>query len=217
MLHDYPAIIVDNFFKYPLSIREFAKDFEFKPDPDGYFSGTRSTSLHLSHSNFFKGVCNKILDCYSIPHTKYNASMYFHLTGEEFGNGGWIHQDGCEIASIIYLNPSLPDIKTGTTISYLNNFDYLYPQLKDMRQSFIDSSDDIINKSKHNQNFLPTINIGNVFNRMVSYDGRSHHAGSGYFGSNPDSSRLTLISFFHDIETEHNRPPLRRAERNSNL
>ena len=54
MIHDYPTVIVDNFFKYPLDVREFALSLNYKPSEEGIYSGKRTTSLHITHINFFR-------------------------------------------------------------------------------------------------------------------------------------------------------------------
>ena len=223
MINDYPTIIVDNFFKYPLDIREFALQFEFNPSDKGTFGGVRTKSLHTSHQSFFRSVCSKILNCYSIQFTDYSAAMFFHLTGDEFGDTGWVHTDACGdrglgIASIIYLNTDNNNLTNGTGLYKLTNPDYSVDHaednFKEMRKSYIDAKDNVCIKHNHNLNFEPTVMVGNMFNRMVAYDTRTPHAGSKYFGNDNISSRLTLLTFFHDIQItgKGNLTPLHRAE-----
>ena len=223
MIYDYPTLVVDGFFKNPLAIREFAQTFDYTPSPDGIFSGIRTQSLHSTHLNFFRGVCNKILNSYSLNFTGYSASMYFHLTGNKFGDTGWVHTDACGdrglgIASIIYLNTDNNNLTNGTGLYKLINPDYSVYHAEDnfneMKKSHIDAKDNVDIKHKHNLNFEPTVMVGNMFNRMVAYDTRTPHAGSKYFGNDNISSRLTLLTFFHDIQItgKGNLTPLHRAE-----
>jgi len=221
MLYNYPTIIVDDFFKYPLDIRKFALQFEFAPSDIGTFSGVRTKSLHFTHECFFRSVCKKILDCYSIQFTDYNAAMFFHLTGDEFGDEGWVHIDACGdrppgLASIIYLNIDNNNLNNGTGIYKLANpnynIDYAEDNIKEMRKSYINLKDNVDIKHKHNLNYEPTVKVGNMFNRMVAYDSRTPHAGSKYFGNDDKTSRLTLLTFFNNIQTVGNISPLHRAE-----
>jgi hypothetical protein len=226
MINDYPTVIVDNFFKYPLDIREFALQFKFSPSEVGRFSGVRTGSLHETHASFFRSVCKKILDCYSIQFTNYRAAMHFHLTGDEFGDNGWVHTDAngdlaLGIASIIYLNTDNNNLTNGTGLYKLTNPDYSKDQAEDnineMRKSYIEVKDNVDIKHKHNLNFEPTVMVGNMFNRMVAYDSRTPHAGLKYFGNDNISSRLTLLTFFYDIQTVNNLTPLQRAEARSDI
>jgi hypothetical protein len=226
MIYDYPTIIVDRFFKYPLDIREFALQFKYVPSDIGTYSGVRTESLHITHINFFRSVCRKILDCYSIQFTDYNASMHFHLTGDKFGDTGWVHTDASQaqspgIASIIYLNTDNNNLSNGTGLYKLNNpdygQDYAYDNIRDMKKSFIDATDNVDSKNQHNQNFVPTVKVGNIFNRMIAYDTRTPHSGETYFGSDLTSSRLTLLTFFNTIHTADNFTPLKRAEAISDI
>ena len=41
--------------------------------------------------------------------------------------------------------------------------------------------------------------VGNVFNRLIIWDGRMIHAASAYFGNNKEDSRLFQL-FFFDLE-----------------
>jgi hypothetical protein len=218
MIYDYPTLIVDGFFKYPLDIRDFALQFKFTPSNTGTFSGVRTESLHITHTNFFRNVCNKILDCYSIPFIDYTAYMHFHLTGEEFGDSGWVHEDinggddPPSIASIIYLNLQNNGMNTGTSLYKLNNFNRGGDLVQDMKTSFIKKNNNEDLRQKNNTDYMLTAKIGNFFNRMIAYDMRTPHVGGSYFGNSLTTSRLTLLTFFTKIEIAGNYTPLRRAD-----
>ena len=217
MLYDYPTIIVDNFLKYPYDVREFALKFKFTSSSNGTYSGKRTESIHHTHPNFFQSLSNKILNCYSIQYVSYNATSYFHLTGEEFGDSGWVHTDAYGnqppgVASIIYLNPQNNSIDNGTTHYKLDNLDHGNELVRDMKESFIEVKDKKDLRYKNNQDYMPTTKIGNIFNRMIAYDTRTPHAGASYFGNDITSSRLTLLTFFHNIQIDNNYTPLRHAD-----
>lgn len=42
------------------------------------------------------------------------------------------------------------------------------------------------------------INVENIYNRLIAYDGYNLHAQSGCFGDSPESSRLTIVFFIHE-------------------
>jgi hypothetical protein len=224
MIYNYPTVIIDNFFKDPLQVRDFALTFNYQPSPIGIFSGVRTDSLHDTHVNFFRSVCEKILNSLSLQYIDYKANLNFHLTGEEFGDNGWVHSDGNGIsgqgailAAIVYLNPQCRDITGGTSLFKLKNLNHTNTSVREMRKSFIDSVDNNELKELNNQNYNETVKVGGVFNRLVMYDAKQDHAGAGYFGDTLETSRLTMLVFFHEIITKNNNSPLRRAEALSNI
>lgn len=205
-MQDYPTIIVDSFFKYPLDVREFALSLEYSPHKDGLYSGKRTQSLHDTHPNFFYNVCDKILACYSLKYTEYSARMHFHLTDERAGSSGWVHTDDGILSSIIYLNLNNNNLENGTNIFKLRNLNHTGEQVSLMRDSFITGNDNEQAKNLHNKDFTPTLCIGSIFNRMAAYDGTTCHSGMGYYGNNETTSRLTLLTFFYDIKIIGNKP-----------
>lgn len=210
--------MVDNFLKDPLSIREFALSLEYKPSPKGIYSGKRTDTLRETHKYFFHQVCTKVLDCMSIPYIEFQADLRFHITGEEFGDSGWIHiDDNVTLAGIVYLNPQCRDINNGTSIYRLNNFEYTPTLNGEMRHAFMSGVDNDEVKTSVNQNYTETVKIGGVFNRLVTYDARQLHAGAGYFGDTHETSRLTMLVFFNKIINPEYLTPLQRAERLSRV
>jgi len=215
VIYDYPTIVVDRFFKDPLEVRKLALGMKYEPSPEGIFSGKRTEPLHINYINFFREVCKKILNCYSIPFIDYTAMMHFHITGEEFGNTGWVHNDGGVLASIVYLNiDSSNNINNGTSLYRIKNINK-NESSSILRRSFIEGKDYTEEKNKYNSDYEEVIRVGEVFNRLISYDSNHNHCGSGYYGNSVSNSRLTLLVFFQEIITEDNKSSLRRAEINS--
>jgi len=80
----------------------------------------------------------------------------------------WIHKDGCDWAGVLYLSPDAPT-ESGTGL-YLEK----------------DGEYDLVNV------------IGNVYNRLVLYDGNMDHASLlAGFGDSPETGRLTQVFFFN--------------------
>lgn len=44
------------------------------------------------------------------------------------------------------------------------------------------------------------INVENIYNRLVAYDGYNIHALTGCFGNTRENSRLTLVFFIHEVK-----------------
>jgi len=218
MLYNYPTIIVDNFFKDPSEVRKFALTQEYTPCPEGNFSGVRTKNLFTDHPRFFQTVSRKILDCYSLRYTSFAASMHFHWTGEDVKSGGWVHRDRpIVLASIIYLNETNNSVDNGTGLYKLSNLNEWDKDFSKMKESFRNPLIKQEGSELHNLNYTPILKVGNLFNRMLSYDGYMPHAGENYFGNSKDTGRLTLVTFFRQINFEDNMSPLQRADLLSDL
>ena len=74
----FPITCIDNFFKYPDSIREFAESLEYTPEPKGMWSGKRSPELDLISPSLKNAVCTKYLKLYfASPMVSYKCITYF--------------------------------------------------------------------------------------------------------------------------------------------
>jgi hypothetical protein len=200
----YPTVIIDDFLKDPLKVREYALTLDFTKGPN--FSGTRTEFLHNSNYFFAHQICDKILMSCGIPYNNYKAEVHFHLTGEEFGNEGWPHtdfdyEDDTKFASIVYLNIEPSSLNSGTSI--FRNKNFLSPDtvVRDMQTSFQTGVDNVSLKKELHDSYEETIRVGGIFNRMIAYDARRPHCGNGYFGRTKGEQRLTLLCFFKHIET----------------
>jgi hypothetical protein len=220
MIYDYPTVIVDSFFKDPQAIKELGLSMDFQASKTDRFSGKRTESLHIKYPGLFKEICNKILKCYSLEYINYNASLHFHVTGEQFGDSGWCHVDSITnnpgIASIIFLNQD--DGSSGTSTYRLKNVGY-DPNDQDywntIRKTFYNQEENPeieLLKKEHKSNFQETVNISSVYNRMISFDKRCLHAGNGYYGNSVENMRLVMLAFFYEIELKNKISPLHEAE-----
>ena len=60
----YPTVIVDNFFKNPDIIREFALSLPYERNKKGTWPDRRSPLLHEVNEPFVKSMARKILSVY---------------------------------------------------------------------------------------------------------------------------------------------------------
>ena len=179
MLQD--IIVIDNFFKDPDSIVEFANQQAFEENDfektKSYWQGLRTDELHnintvktnkitdelferIFYDNFTKS--NK----YSLIYT-WRARFYFHRLKEAYKlQYKWIHNDPSIYAGIVYLNKN-PSPDTGT---------------------FIIKKDNIIS-------------IENKYNRLVLYNSDYLHSPMNGFGES-ENSRLTLTIFIYSISID---------------
>ena len=172
MLQD--IIVMDNFFKDPDSIVEFANKQAFEKNDfektKSYWMGSRTNDINISKDprgyeiskEFFNNI---FVNEYNLT-SQWNVSTYFHRLGslEKF-NYKWIHVDGCECvyAGVVYLSKN-PSENSGTFIIKKNEI----------------------------------IPIENIYNRLVLYKSDYLHSSMGGFGEG-ENSRLTLTIFINAI------------------
>lgn len=201
-MYFYPTIIVDNFFKDPLKVREYALTLDYGKGTN--FSGTRTKDIFNFNPFFADSVCKKTLMSSGLIFNNYAAQVHFHLTGEEFGDSGWPHVDfsvfsDTKFASVTYLNVSPKGLNSGTSVYRLSGFEDVRKSVSIMQTTFKTGEDNVEEKNKTINNYEETIRVGGIFNRMVAYDSRRPHCGNSYFGNTKDEQRLTLLIFFKEI------------------
>lgn len=163
-------IVIDNYFKYPDTIRNYALDsVKYYPkQPNDGWQGYRSSILS-EDNNIEKEIILKIEDTlksnYQTDFEK--IAVFFHCSPitimeriNDFHDMKW-HDDICDYAGVIYLNPNPPK-NTGTCFKNGNC-------------------------------------IENIYNRFLSYSGYLIHGPDHLFGRDLETTRLT-ITFFAWIE-----------------
>ena len=206
--------IVDNFFKDPDKIVDFASSLKFKQS-DGFYPGQRSEELHIVAPNFFNKTILKILALYfDYNNTEVfyrNANMYFQKikpfdkNKKSILNEGLIHQDAYfNLAGVIYLNKK-PDLNAGTSIykniKKLENEEEKHAKKKELYKLKNMSKLDL-KKYKNillecNKGFKETIKVSNIYNRLIFYPANTFHAGN--YGVTKE--RLTLVFFIKNIDS----------------
>jgi hypothetical protein len=206
----FPTVIVDNFYKEPDKVREFALKQDFL-DSIGYYPGKRTKQLYELNRDLFIGFCSKLFSLYYPPEIKWIVKTSFWkvstLDSDPLSpkNIGWIHEDGCLAAGVVYLTPGFNN-KLGTTI---------YKQVKEKEPiddksmykfyaSNIDENFDA-NITKNNSAFEETTKISNHYNRLICFDGSdTYHSPSHYYMGN--ETRLVQVFFVHNIESSISSP-----------
>lgn len=182
------AFVVDNFYADPHAVREFALQQEFFDDP-GYI-GRRTRTQHLLpgiREAFEEIIGGKISEWDSYP---MNGRFQYNYAGEPIV----YHCDQQQWAAMIYLAPDAPP-STGTSM-------FRHKETKIHHNSQINWEDGTALTVFNQKTFLDrtpyeSVDVyGNVFNRLVIFDGGCIHAASEYFGSNKDDSRMWHMFFF---------------------
>jgi len=174
-------IIIDNFYKDPYSVREFALSQEFHSD--NYYPGKRTKSFA---NTSIKNRLEEIMKPYIKTITNFNYygdnGSFQYTTAED---RSWIHCDKhFRWAAIVYLTPDAPP-SSGTGF-YKSNIDNSI--VYSMNTDAIDSKD----MSK----WTLIDQVGNIFNRIVIFNSQRYHSSLEYFGKNKYSGRLFQVFFF---------------------
>ena len=202
----YPSIVVDDFFKDPDSIVNFASKLTYYKDEEGRWPGSRTKGLHENHQSFFDYVNAKILsivyanDMNYCNDVKLQASTSFQkIPGERYPNTGWIHKDPEDITAIIYLSKHKG---CGTSLCKKISFDegiLGQGELTDEKIKFYKKENYDSNEKKYlqsnNQNFKKTLTVDSEYNRLFLFDSHNWHCAESFNDENVKEDRLTLISF----------------------
>ena len=115
-----------------------------------------------------------------------------------------------EAAAVIYLDPNA-DLDHGTSHYRTNskyNSDENYPYGKDIYDKVLGSEqsrdkEDLRLYSEsmqyHNSRFDRTLEVNNVYNRVIAYDGSQWHGQTSFHMDNDDDFRLTMVAFVLSI------------------
>lgn len=183
------AVIVDNFYENPDKIRQFALEQEYVEGGFGRgFIGRRTHQQFL-----FAGLKERFEEIVGRKITKW----------EEYGMNGrfqvaWAgeplvwHCDSQTYGGVLYLTPNAP-FQCGTS---------LYAHKKTRARTYYEEGWDVEWGREGGTTHLdgtawePVDVLGNVYNRLVIFDGSCIHSASQYFGSVMENARLFQLFFF---------------------
>lgn len=193
---DKRLFVVDNFYDNPHAVREFALQQTYFPGEGAVGHRTRKQFLFDGLRESFESIIgSKIVD-----HTNDGFGWNDEGINGRFqycpaGTPSVFHCDSQKWAAVIYLTPDAPP-ESGTSF-------FRHKETKIFHNSQIDWESGQGLKVFNQNTFLdgtpyePIDIVGNVFNRLVIFDGGLIHSGINYFGWNIETSRLFHIFFFH--------------------
>lgn len=186
---DFPAVenfkptvmAIDNFLKDPDSRREFALQQEF--EVKGNYPGARTKSFATEED---KTMLERALGIkISFWPEGYNGSFQY-TTGEMTS---WIHRDATEFSALLFLTPDAP-VGAGTTT-------YWHKTLKKTRRG-TDEDEAEYNKDSYKEEAWDVLDkVGNMYNRLIVFQGKQSHRSSEYFGDALENGRLFQVFFFN--------------------
>lgn len=189
--------VVDNFYEDPLAVREYAL-------MQTYFEGEGAVGERTRMQFLFDGLKERfeqIMQVSIAEHTHDGYGWYDKGINGRFQSciGGVpqvFHSDDQQWAGLIFLTPDAPP-QSGTSF-------YRHKQSKVFHKSDIDWSVGENGNVFTSETYLdPTPfetqdKVGNVFNRLVIFDGGLIHSGNDYFGHSRETGRLFQIFFFNE-------------------
>ena len=176
-------IVVDNFYKNPDIIREFALMQTFIENPE-YHKGKRAIDSSFRFPEL-KTQFEKILGRSIRNWDEYPVNGCFQYCTAE--DKSVYHVDIQSYAGIIYLTPDSPP-NAGTSF-------YRSKTTKKMKP---DNDENIVFKTGFydSTQFDLVDTVGNVYNRLILFDSKMIHAAPVYFGNNIENGRLFQLFFF---------------------
>jgi len=197
-----PFIIVDDFFENPDQIREEALKAEYS---GGFnFPGKRAPCSEYVATLTAKKIFSLLIDMNKHV-VEGSLDIDFQVVTETMGEG-WVHSDAGDVyfAGVIYLTPNAP-IDGGTSLykSYKNIDKVLLDNYVHIKRDFYmrkTKEDDVKSIRKNNNElYYKTLEVKNIYNRLVMYPGNEFHAAGKFFGSTMEDARLTLVFFVKHI------------------
>ena len=211
-MKSYPLTIIDDFFVDPDYIRNLALSVDY-PHSDQRWPGRRSEQIYKIDRMLFDYVGNKILSIFGDKPEAWDMAMNFQkivpFSDDKWDvtNRGWVHVDSrVQFGGVIYLNKN-PDIDTGTSVyrtkKGYNQYDSDIKERLYTGQD-VDRDEYIKEYNRYHDEFIETIKIDNVYNRLVLFGGDTYH-GVRTIGT---EERLT-IAFFCNNAYKYINPLLR--------
>lgn len=181
--HDKRIFVVDNFYTDPYAVREYALQQEFIEDLR-YYKGKRTKEKFFipGTKKFFEQIIGQQIKLWD----EYDMNGVFQSCDAE--DPLVYHTDLQQWAAMIYLTPNAP-FQSGTSL-----YAHKETKVRHSSESGIETAFD--GGFYDGTKFELVDSIGNVFNRLVIFNGKCIHAPSQYFGKTLSDSRLFHMFFF---------------------
>lgn len=185
---DKRLFVVDNFYEDPLAVRNYALSQYFFDD-EGYLGmRTRKQFFFDGVKERFEKIINKKITSWE------EENMNGRFQTCKAGTPLVYHCDQQKWAAMVYLTPDAP-VECGTSF-------YRHKGTKKYHNSQFYNNNSDLTTVFNQKTFLDKTpyemvdTVGNMFNRLVIFDGGLIHAASEYFGWDIPSSRLFHMYFF---------------------
>ena len=183
------VFVIDDFYENPDDVRNFALSLNYYKHP--YHPGRRTNNYYIREVDEY---INTFADYYK-PNRLGRENPILTSFQYNLGNeSSWYHTDSYHggFAGIIYLTPDAPETGGTGFFNYENG-------VKDRTDATLlsDEMTNITNKyNKDNTKWKLNTSIGNIYNRLIIFNGDLYHKSLEYFGNDKNDSRLIQIIFF---------------------
>jgi hypothetical protein len=192
---DKRFFVVDNFYEDPYAVREFALQQIYYPGEGAVGHRTRKQFLFDGLRESFEEIIDAKIPDRDNGYGWFDEGINGRFQYCPAGTPSVFHCDSQKWAAVIYLTPDAPP-QSGTSF-------YRHKETKIFHNTQIDWAAGQGTKVFNQHTFLDSTpyemvdTVGNVFNRLVLFDGGLIHSGINYFGWDISSSRLFHIFFFN--------------------
>ena len=191
-------IIIDNFYKFPSKVRDFALQQNFKPHLSIYKTMCNDPNfVYKKHKTFVKTL--EEIETKIISKSNWDANItmesngYFqYLTKNDKPT---IHTDAFLRSLIVYLSPYPPQ-NSGISF-YKHNASGIF------KEDSYEAGETVDPDLKKKEVWTSYFTCKNRFNRAIIFDGNLFHAGQGGFGSSKYNSRLFQTFFYKLSPSTH--------------
>jgi hypothetical protein len=187
--------VVDDFYEDPYAVRDYALQQLYYEDQGAVGLRTGKQFLFEGLKERFEEIMGrKILDHTESGYGWYDVGINGRFQSCKAGVPSVFHMDAQKWAGVIYLTPDAPP-QSGTSF-------FRHKQSKKRHSDEINWEAGEGNLVFNQHTFLDATpyervdTVGNVFNRLVIFDGKLLHSGHDYFGWDIPSSRFFQIFFF---------------------
>jgi len=183
-------IVIDNFYKNPMDVRNFALNEEYSVS--GNYPGVRTKSyatyeLKELIQKYIGSFGGKITD-FPMESSSYNGSFQYTTSRAS----SWIHTDPYNTwGGVLYLTPDAP-VSSGTAFYKIKETTDVSLGMYEntIKKDYVDYFSQDLTKWE----LVDT--IGNVFNRLVLFNSKRYHMSMDYFGTDKTNGRLFQVFFF---------------------
>jgi len=202
----YPVTVIDNFYKKPDAVRDFALGQEYKfchelTDINYVFPGCRTKDLSTLNFSLYEQVCRKLVSVFhntDHDYMRWAISTSFQSVSETYQRG-LIHQDTCIFSGVLYLSPDAP-LTAGTSL-FRKNGKFNEASYK----AALDENDLRFRSNKevswdYHEMFDEVVRVNNVYNTLILFEGDIFHCANDFFGKTLQDSRLAQVFFINRID-----------------
>ena len=208
---NFPTLCIDGFYDDPVEVYKYAKQLYAEARNSSVIPVARTKNLQFINPKFHDSFCRRMLSLYfsDEPTSNFRITTFFqymkNLPSEGTENCGGIHQDDnhCLLAGVVYLCPEA-DIKSGTSI-FSNPKNRTTGFSHALKQS--NSEEYRKQKTEFEADYIETLNIGYVFNRLVAFDAQQWHRANNFHIPGLEDR---IVQVFFVYEAGHDKYPLDR-------